>query len=194
MRGEEKQVGDPSGPIRAAESDSPVAEDLALRLDRVMLRMRRVVAKPPVASLPIPALGHCVDFAKVMACMAVAETAGEGGTLASVKDIAADLQLEHSTASRLLSDAEADGLVRRRSDPRDRRRTSVTLTDEGRALVTESEAMRTRAIAAVFAAWDTADLEQLVVLLEQMVATLVDRMPRVVADLQADAEMGRPPC
>ncbi len=187
-------MGAPAGivPGQAAAAGDEAALDpqIVQRLDRVMLRMRRSVAKPPAASLPIPAMGHCVDFAKVMACLAVAEESDDHRGSTTVKDVAASLELEHSTASRLLSEAESDGLLDRHSDPDDRRRTVVSLTGGGRAVVAESTAMRTRVISDVFAQWDPADLEALVGLLERMVATIAERMPKAVAELASDG----PPC
>lgn len=161
--------------------------EIFTRIDRAIMHMRRMLAKPPELSMPMPSLGRSVEVAKVHACLAVAEVSGGYATEAndakrtvSVKDVAAVLDLEHSTASRLLGEAEADGLVVRGADPDDRRRTTVSLTPDGRRVVQDSDAMRTWAMGQVFADWSERDLKTLATMLERMSTTLSERMPDVL--------------
>lgn len=160
---------------------------LLTRIDRAVMRMRRDIVKPPELCMPMPSLGRSVDFAKVHACMAIAEGTLEGAPsepdghrVSTVKDVAAFLQLEHSTASRLLGEAEAEGLVVRGTDPQDRRRTTVALTDSGRLVLQDSIAMRSWAMGQVFEDWSERDLKTLATMLERMAQTLSERMPDVV--------------
>ncbi len=150
---------------------------LVERLDRALLRLRRSVARPDVQSVPIPVLGRAVELAKVLACMAVSELSDEdpSAPVVTVKDVAAALELEHSTASRLLGDAEADGLISRSNDLGDRRRTRVELTDSGRAVVLQSTRIRTWALDAVLAEWDAHDVDAFAGLVERFSATIHDR-------------------
>lgn len=159
----------------------------AQRLDRSFLRLRRVMVVPATTTLPIPSIGRPVDLAKVMACMAISDdshAAAAAGAGPTVKDVAIALDIEHSTASRLLTDAEAEGLVRRHQDPVDRRRTTLELTEVGRLVVADSGALRASVISQVFAEWDTHDVEQLVNLLERMIDTLNARMPDAIRHVQ----------
>lgn len=163
--------------------------ELLLRINRAVMRMRRVIVKPPELSMPMPSLGRSVDFAKVHACMAIAEgavdgapTGPDGHRVSTVKDVAAFMQVDHSTASRLLSEAEADGLVERGTDPEDRRRTTVSLTDIGRLVLQDSIAMRTWAMSQAFDQWSEKDLKTLAIMLERMAQTLVERMPDLMCE------------
>lgn len=160
--------------------------EAAGRLDHAILNVRRVMIKPPAASIPIPELGHSVDFAKVHALMSISEADGS----CTVKDVAAALGLDHSTASRLLGDAESDGLVRRHSDPSDRRRTIVQLTSKGRTVVSATSTLRCRAIDAVFADWSVEDLDTLADMLQRMARTFSERAPEVLASLDRDCTGG----
>jgi len=173
----------PAGsPSTGAHPNSPHSlEDLA-RLDRAFLRLRRLIFRPDTQSIPIPSLGRTVDLAKVMACVAIAEGPEIMGLAhaPTVKDIATILELEHSTASRMLTEAEVDGLVVRSTDPTDRRRTIVELTDDGRALLADSQRIRTWAIGGVLSEWDPSEVEQLSTLLEKLVATFNERMPKLM--------------
>lgn len=159
------------------------APDPLTRIGRAMMTMRRTLIKPPDQCMPMPHLGRSVDLAKVNACLAIADATpspAEGSATASVKDVAAALQLEHSTASRLLGEAEAEGLVVRGTDPNDRRRTTVALTAAGHEVVRDSTEIRTWAMGQVFADWSERDLRTLATLLERMATDLSDRMPGVL--------------
>jgi DNA-binding MarR family transcriptional regulator len=160
-----------------------LAHDAAVvaRLDRAVLGIRRAVLRPELASLPIPALQKRVDFAKVLACFAIAELHADApqGPPVSVKDVARSLELEHSTTSRLLGDAEAEGLVQRTTDPQDRRRTLVRLTDTGRIVVEQSAAIRMWAIDRVLAEWSSEEIVDLAENLERFAATAAHRTASV---------------
>lgn len=167
-----------------AVTEAPSHEaEVIERLDRALLRMRRVVVRPEITSVPIPAAGRTIDIAKVMACLAIADLAQPEDHVApvAVKDVAATLALEHSTTSRLLAETETAGLVRRRTDPADRRRTTVELTATGRAVVEQSAAIRTWAIDNLLSGWEPADVVTFTELIERFTATIDARIPDVVA-------------
>ena len=84
-----------------------------------MQGMRRLVTRPPSASVPMPGLGRPVDLSKVLACEALAELS-RGGPV-TITDLSTAMHLERSTVSRLVGEAEAEGLVERGTHPDDRR-------------------------------------------------------------------------
>jgi len=131
-------------------------DDLVDTLDRSFRRLRKSMIRPPAGQVPVPALGRQVDAAKIFACDAVSELF-ETLELVSVKDVATELDLEHSTVSRLLSDIEHDGLVVRGVDPTDRRRTTVELTDLGRAVVADATAISRYFTRILLAEWPRED-------------------------------------
>ena len=147
------------------------------RLDRALLRMRRTVVRPEITSVPIPALQRAVDLAKVMACLVIADLQDLEGPhrAVTVKDVAAALELEHSTASRLLTETEAEGLIVRSTDPTDRRRTVVELTATGQAVVEQSSAIRVWAIDSMLSEWPSQDLATFTELVERFSATIESR-------------------
>ena len=79
----------------------------------------------------------------------------------TVKDVADELDLEHSTVSRLLGEMEDDGLVTRGADPADRRRTTVALTDLGRAVVADATTMTRFFTRLMLSEWPREDVEPL---------------------------------
>jgi DNA-binding MarR family transcriptional regulator len=152
------------------------------RLDRALLRMRHTVVRPEITSVPIPALQRTVDLAKVMACLVIADLQGlEDPTRpVTVKDVAAALELEHSTASRLLSETEAEGLIVRSTDPTDRRRTVAALTSTGQAVVEQSSTIRAWAIDTMLSEWSATDLAAFTELVEKFSATIEARSETVL--------------
>lgn len=161
----------------------PQAETLA-RIDRSLMALRQVLVRPVTAELPVPSLGRSVDFAKVMACEAAAMLASADAPL-TVKSLSAALHLDHSTMSRVLADAEANGLLVRGSDPADRRRTTVELTEDGRSLVADGIAMRTWFMGQLLDDWTTEDVDTLARLLERAVGTFDERLPLVRDEAEA---------
>ena len=179
-------------------SGPPTTHDVAVinNLVRAFARLRRAMVRPATAVLPFPSIGRQVDFAKVLACHAVAESAEstESAThgLPTVKDVATALELEHSTASRILGEAEAEGLVTRGTDTADRRRTTVVLTDLGRALVSESNQMQNYVLDQTLAQWEPNDVRTLARLIERLAVSLHAELPTVLQECQVDLAHGRP--
>lgn len=149
-------------------------------LAHALMGLKRATARPPVGELPVPGLGRRVDLAKVMACVALRELAGEQDVVA-VKDLAAHLQLEHSTASRLLGEAEAEGYVVRAADPSDRRRTTVALTPTGEQVAEGATAAHVAFLAILLEGWSAADVAALATLLERLRGEMEARREDIAA-------------
>lgn len=123
-----------------------------------LMHMRRYLSRPPSACLPpLPGLPDNVDVTHAWACETIRLLAA-AGSAASVKQVANELMLDHSTASRLLTQLADRGLVTRERDPADRRSTVVTLTESGQRVAVTAEAIRTHLMAWVFAEWDDQEL------------------------------------
>ena len=105
-----------------------------------MQGMRRLVTRPPSASVPMPGLGRPVDLSKVLACEALAELS-RGGPV-TITDLSTAMHLERSTVSRLVGEAEAEGLVERGTHPDDRRMVTVTVTPLGQQVVDFVQGLR----------------------------------------------------
>jgi hypothetical protein len=168
----------------AVSQSLPQSPEVLTRLDRSLIALRQVIARPVSAELPIPSLGRSVEFAKVVACEAIAGL-NASKQRPTVKAVAAVLHIDHSTMSRVLADAEADGLLARTQDPNDRRRTLVELTTDGQSLVRDGQMLRVWFMARVLSDWDPADVEQLTSYFERAVATFEDRFDVVRQESEA---------
>jgi DNA-binding MarR family transcriptional regulator len=177
--------------IPHADADAPgshLPDGLVDSLDKTFRRLRKTMVRPPQGFVPVPALGRQLDVAKIFACDAVADLAATERTV-TVKDVAGVLDLEHSTVSRLLGEMEDDGLVTRGSDAADRRRTTVTLTDLGRAVVADATTMTRFFMRLMLSDWPVQDVESLTRLLGRLADTVhgkLDQLPE-----QAIAEFCR---
>ena len=163
------------------DAGAHLPDDLVDALDRSIRRLRRVMLRPIAAQVPVPSLGRPLDVAKIFACDAVAELSAHQDAV-TVKDVAALLDLEHSTVSRLLTEAEAEGLLVRAPDPHDRRRTTVALTDLGRDVVVDATLMTrftTRLLLAEWSRDDVSGLQQQLGRLADTVATRLDAIQQV---------------
>jgi DNA-binding MarR family transcriptional regulator len=138
-------------------------------IDQSLLRMRRLMNKPPGESSPLPVIGRAVNFTQALACEAVASLSASGH-LASVKDIAAFLTLDQSTTSRLLGEVEDAGFIERATDPTDRRRSVIRLTPEGAELVEIVVGIRSAFFGALLADWSDADMQTFARLLADLSA------------------------
>ena len=110
------------------------------QVDHAMQGMRRLVTRPPSASVPMPGLGRPVDLSKVLACEAVAELS-RGGPV-TITDLSTAMHLERSTVSRIVGEAEAEGLVERSTHPDDGRMVTVTVTPLGQQVVDFVQGLR----------------------------------------------------
>jgi DNA-binding MarR family transcriptional regulator len=92
------------------------------------------------------------------------------GDAVSVSDLAAAIGVDQPRASRVVADCAAGGLVERASDPADARRTLVTLTDEGRAVLEERRRERRAAVERSLEGFTAAERAHLAALLARFVA------------------------
>ncbi len=117
-------------------------------LDTALIGLRRLWAAP--ARLNDPALGT-VEMSTIWIVDALDRRAHLAEV--TVADLAAALDVAHSTASRLVDRAQAAGCVSRTPSATDHRRTAVALTPTGRTLAESARSARTGYLATVTADW-----------------------------------------
>lgn len=143
-------------------------------IDHAMQEMRRVVLRPPTSAVPMPALGRPVELSKVLACEALSELQRAGQV--TISDLATALHLERSTVSRLMAEAEDEGLIERGSDPQDRRRVTVHLTAHGAQVVTFVQGLRVGYLNHATAIFTQEELTQLASLLGRLANSMTDSL------------------
>lgn len=98
----------------------------------------------------------------------------ESGQAVTVSDIAHVLGVDQPRASKLVTAAVAEGLVRREADQSDGRRSTLVLTEAGRAVVAAAHRTRRTAFAAAMAEWTAAERAEFARLLTRFVEALPD--------------------
>ena len=79
----------------------------------------------------------------------------------SISDVAEDLAIEHSTASRAVAEAVGAGLLVRSVSSEDRRRTSLQLTEKGQQILAATTERRREMVAEVVVDWMPSDIARL---------------------------------
>lgn len=131
------------------------AADLAA-LDEALVRLRRLWTASRASV--VDELGQRVEMSSVLVVEACARASTAETT---VGDVAAFLDVEASTASRLVERAVRAGLVGRAPSPVDGRRSVLALTDSGRSLRARATAARLGWLGGVVDDWPAADLRSL---------------------------------
>lgn len=135
----------------------PASVDLQL-LDEALVRLRRLWTASRASV--VDELGRRVEMSSVLVVEACAR-AGSHATEVTVGDVAAFLDVEPSTASRMVDRAETAGLVRRTASTVDGRRAVLRPTDAGRALRARATAARLGWLGGVVADWRPEDVHTL---------------------------------
>lgn len=94
-----------------------------------------------------------------------------------MKELAARLRVDPSTATRAMQRLEADRLVERFPSPDDGRVVLVRITDEGRRRHTDVAARRSTAMMRILGEFDAEERAQLADLLDKFVASLDEVVP-----------------
>lgn len=143
-------------------------------VDDALVRLRRLWTASRSAVLDD--LGGRVEMSSVLVVEGCAREAASGGEV-TVGDVAAFLDVAHSTASRLVERAARGGLVRRSSSAVDARRAALVLTDAGRDLRARAVAARLGWLATVVGDWDEEEVRALALLLPRFADAVAAGQP-----------------
>lgn len=159
----------------APEPTTELRVDLE-RLDAALTRLRRLWQRPAVRAWYRNHLDlEQVDATSYRTLRAIERASDDE---VCVGDVAALLELDASTASRLVDAAVAAGYVRRTDSTVDRRRTCLLLTSEGAQRLEQLRAVRLALLHELIAAWEPTDVSAL--------ADLLDQLDRAVDSLEID--------
>jgi DNA-binding MarR family transcriptional regulator len=124
--------------------DASVAE-----IEHAAFQLRRLWAKPQLLQRLRECEGRSIQLSNLMVIHAVARH-GDDVTVGAVAEY---LDIDPSTASRLVGHAIDAGFVSRHASPVDARRAQLQLTDAGRRVKERTDEFRRRFIATLVADW-----------------------------------------
>ncbi|WP_329044406.1 MarR family winged helix-turn-helix transcriptional regulator [Amycolatopsis sp. NBC_01488] len=93
---------------------------------------------------------------------------GAAGDEVTVADVARQLGVDRSVASRMVGEASRDGFVARSTSARDARRAVLTLTDTAKEFLAASQAHQRQAFEALVGDWDREDRERFAAYLSRL--------------------------
>jgi DNA-binding MarR family transcriptional regulator len=147
-----------------------VKGDPLLVLDAALWELRRAWVAPGSPLRWEERLGVPKALTQVAVVEAVAAGPEGDSQHVTVGLVAGRLQIDDSTASRLVSAAVESGYLRRGAATVDRRRSLLTVTAKGRRLRERARAARRAALAKLLESWDDGDVDSLSRLLSAFAA------------------------
>lgn len=136
------------------------------RLDDTIVALRRVLQRPGYRR----ALLQDTERPLELATLRLLRVVQRAPAAPSIGEVAEVLGVDPSTASRLVERAVDGGLLARRACDQDRRRTRLTLTDDGEDILHTVSERRLALLAEATEGWSAHDVAALLALLEQLLA------------------------
>ncbi|MEV4516303.1 MarR family winged helix-turn-helix transcriptional regulator [Dactylosporangium sp. NPDC049525] len=116
------------------------------------------------------------DVARILVLEAVAAARGDGRP-AQIGEVAVELGLDRSNASRMLAATVAAGLVTKTVSPQDARRTELDLTPAGEDLLAAARAWQEQTFARMVADWPARDAQRFAAYLVRLAAAQSEGAP-----------------
>ena len=117
-------------------------------------------------------VGHVLILEAIAAALSRERLASPGdtgrGDAAAISDVAAELGLDRSNASRMLAAAVEAGLVTKATSAADARRTELRMTPAGQAVLAAARAWQEKTFLELTASWPRADARRLAVYLHRL--------------------------
>lgn len=140
----------------------PTPPKLLDQLDDVLLEVRHLFRSPDFRRLVLRSVE--VELSTLRLLRAVERHASDP----SVRDVADTLGIDQSTASRQVEQAVSAGYLARQRSTDDARRSQLTLTEGGAAVLADANRNRREALGQVTTDWSDQDLAALVRLLREL--------------------------
>ncbi|MGI5217149.1 MarR family winged helix-turn-helix transcriptional regulator [Nocardia sp. CA-290969] len=116
---------------------------------------------------PAEAAGDTTRIQHIQTLEAVA-AARRAHEEATVSDVATQLGIDHSGASRMVRDAATAGYLTRTASPHDRRRVVLELTEPGERLLAAAHAWQRESFEQLIATWPARDRRQFAIYLQRL--------------------------
>lgn len=154
--------------MRSAHDATPAIRSI----DDHLLRLRQAQSRPNYRRRLLAGVDKVSGVGTLRILRSIERAESEQGRSPSIRDVAHDLEIEHSTASRAANDTTRRGLTARSTCADDQRRVLLALTDEGRAAADRATENRRRIVAGALDGWTDDDVDQLDHLLGRLIAGL----------------------
>ena len=140
---------------------------LIAALDEAVFGFRAATQRPGYRQRVLAGLDFEGGVASLRLLRSVERLAVDGNG-PSIRQVAVDLGVEHSTASRSVDTLVRGGLLSRERRADDQRQARLSLTERGRATLSEATAHRQDILAGLVEDWDEDDVQTLARLLDRL--------------------------
>lgn len=144
-------------------------------LDECLARIYAVRQQPAWRRRVLADLKFVKSLSELRVLRAVERRTTANGS-PSVRDVAEEMGIEHSTASRAVANAVEVGFLVKSNDGDDQRRCVLTFTDRGRQALVEATERRREVVAEFVSDWDLTEIESLTSLLTRLVHDFESRL------------------
>jgi DNA-binding MarR family transcriptional regulator len=125
----------PGDGVREAGPAEPLGDASVLdEAGQALFRLGRLFTKPPPQQAPTGRAGQTIELSRILVVGAIAAGPDGPGREMTVGTVAVRLDIDPSTASRLVAETIREGYLARSASRADARRAHLELTDAGRAL------------------------------------------------------------
>lgn len=152
-------------------------DDEIRALDEAIHGFRVATQRPAYARAILDGLGFAGGVASLRVLRAAERLTSENRG-PSIRLVATELGVEHSTASRLVDGLVKGGLLVKEVCGEDKRQARLTLTERGRSILEEATSRRRRIVAEITASWPPQDVATLAELLERLGSEIDERFVR----------------
>ena len=171
------------GAVDASGTSRPEPDAIG-QVDLAIFRLRRIWQKPTLNKQLRAARGDAGDSARIhlsniFVVHAIARVGAECDSEITIGAVADRLDVDPSTASRLVAGAIDAGMVSRRASEADARRAQLTLTDAGREVLDHAAKVRRDFIGSLMADWTAEDREAFARLLTMFSEAAAATIPHV---------------
>lgn len=142
-------------------------DDTIADLDEAVVGFRAATQRPAYRQVLLKDIDYEGGIASLRLLRSV-ERESADGTGPSIRQVATDLGVEHSTASRSVDALVRAGLLSRTRCSDDQRQARLQLTERGRASLDATTRRRQDVLASLVEDWDQADLRTLTRLLDRL--------------------------
>jgi DNA-binding MarR family transcriptional regulator len=178
MHSKDPLPGEIDTPATATPSDA-ASTGLAL-VGQAMTRMRLLIGRRFIGRIALKRMGTGLELSDIDAIGVIKRIGSQQEV--TVGAIAEQMRIDPSRGSRIVADLVRQGLLERAASQEDGRRSLVRITDAGRGVLAEIEAIKRETIADATAGWTAEEIDSFARLYARFTAGLEAQFDRFEQD------------
>lgn len=138
------------------KAETPLRDDDIGRIGAAMAKMRLLVGRRYIGRMAIARLGAGLELSH-LDLLSIVNRLGRDREV-TIGIVAEHMRIDHSRASRVVAELVKRGVLRREVSQEDARRTIVTLTEDGMAMIEQVHAIKHEVLTTALSDWTTEEL------------------------------------